>query len=109
MQSLARVFIGVGVLLVTSCSTSQPETSEGRIADAASSFIQSDGAERAVHSHTSGHHGGPHHSSDRVRHRWGSNGHQHGHGHSAEDQDADNSKKMAIGDKVPDFEVTFRA
>ncbi len=54
------------------------------------------------HSHTSGHH-----SSDRVRHRWGSNSHQHGHGHSAEDQDADNSKKIAVGDKVPDFEVSI--
>ena len=70
MRSLAGVFVGVGLLLVTSCSTSQSDISDVQVADASLSSIQSNRAEPSVHSHADGHRG-------------------HGEGHHANDQDGE--------------------
>jgi thiol-disulfide isomerase/thioredoxin len=137
MRSLAGVFVGVGLLLVTSCSTSQSDISDVQVADAPSSSSQSNRAEPSVHSHADGHrgHGEEHHANDQdgepasnhehahVSHRGDAHSHTgdqhgehdhssaqtppHGHGHSVEDKDVDNSKRIAVGDKVPDFEVSI--
>ena len=113
MRLLIAVFVGFGLLSLTSCGETQQAQPDAFAPDATSTAWNVDPTKpSAVDSHddSHAHHDkaeGQHHSGDRAKHRRGSHGHGHGgHGHSSEGQPGDSSKKIAIGEKVPDFEVT---
>ena len=112
------IFVGFGLLLLASCSDdpkSEPETSALDAESTALSIdseVESDSSPLEVveegHSQASNQAHGQHGSGGRDWHGRGQHGSGHaGHGNNHEDGAADNSLTIAIGDKVPDFEVVI--
>ena len=131
MRLIIAVFVGFGLLSLTSCSETQHEPAASRSADHASdqSRPEAHGPEAAQpagdvshepshdHAHHSvlhaGHHGDGHRAASgheteqpaRNNQKWQGRSHAaHRHSVAAE---ASHSKKIAIGDPVADFEVTI--
>lgn len=111
MRLIFVVSIGFALLALTACSKTQQPTP-----GATATTNTSSTGEPESHTTSNGHSadgqhnlGGDHadHKHNEERSANGSHHHAHGgHGHSGEHV-ADDSKHIAIGDKVPDFEVTI--
>ena len=110
MRLLIAVVVGIGLLSLTSCSETQQTQPDNRAPDPTSTALNVDSTKSsATDSHDHGASGRAHDSGAHASHRRGSHGHGHGgHGHSVEDQPGDHSKRIAVGDKVPDFEVSIK-
>lgn len=129
MRLILAVSIGFGLLALTACSkTQQPPVANNvsspdeSASHATSSVHATDGKHNhvgATHGHQPssehGSHGDAHvdHHASANKHDEKQSGHgsrQHGHGsheHSPEHHDGHESNHIAVGDKVPDFEVTI--
>jgi thiol-disulfide isomerase/thioredoxin len=114
MRLPIAILIGFGLLTLMSCNEApqaEPETSAPEAGSTALNTDSTPDPDSAVpvarggegHAHVSGHAGQHPDSGGRDWHRGGS----HGHGHAHADHPGDDSKTIAIGDKVPDFEVVI--
>jgi thiol-disulfide isomerase/thioredoxin len=113
MRLPIAIFLGFGLLSLTSCNEApqaEPETSAPEAGSTALNTDSTPDPENAPHargeeghSHGSGHAARQPDSDGHDRHRGGS----HGHGHAHADQPDEHSNTIAIGDKVPDFEVVI--
>lgn len=96
MRLPVSILIGFGLLLLTSCTKKDTDKPEDPASQADSTAIQADSGPAAA-------------AGDAVAtddHRHGGS-HGHGHGGSGQDAHAIHELTIAIGDKVPDFEVTI--
>ena len=103
MRLPSALFTGLGLLILTSCSEtpqSEPSSSAPEVGSTAldNSPDSHPAANEEGHSH-------PHAQAER-QHVPGSHG-RHDHGNAHQDHGADPSTAIAIGDKVPDFEVAI--
>jgi len=121
MRPIVAVVAGFGLLSFTACSETPQEPV---VADKAPVSTQPEPGSptgHVVHVQVDDEAEGPHetagdghttksgHDGQHQSHgRRGSHGHKAGgHGHSGEQQAGDDSKRIAVGDKVPEFEVTI--
>jgi thiol-disulfide isomerase/thioredoxin len=96
MRLPVAILIGFGLLLLTSCTKKDADKPEDPASQADSTAMQADSGPAAT-------------AGDAVAtddHRHGGS-HGHGHGGSGQDAHAIHELTIAIGDKVPDFEVTI--
>lgn len=96
MRLPVAILIGFGLLLLTSCTKTDTDKPEDPAPKADSTAMQADSGPAAT-------------AGDAVAtddHRHGGS-HGHGHGGSGQDAHAIHELTIAIGDKVPDFEVTI--
>lgn len=115
MRALVLAAVAIGVLSLTSCSEPKSESSNPDNSNAKSDNVESSRATNdsstGEHAHDSGesdvHGTGDHRAGDHGGHKGHGNPHaKHGHAGATETK-LDESKKIAIGEKVPDFEVTI--
>ncbi len=110
MRALVLAAVAIGVLSLTSCSGPKSESSNPDNSNAKSGNVESSRATNdsstGEHAHDSGE-TDVHGAGDHGGHKGHGNPHaKHGHGGAGETK-LDESKKIAIGEKVPDFEVTI--
>lgn len=120
MRALVLAAVAVGVLSLTSCSEPKSASSKADKSNAKRGNVESRSATNdsstGGHAHDSGetgehgagdHGAGDHGAGEHGAHKGHGNPHaKHGHAGASETK-LDESKKIAIGEKVPDFEVTI--
>lgn len=137
MRWLLAACIGLGLVSLTSCSETRRSPADARVAQIDSDESgpgRSPGEEHRVHppedqnntahdalGRTKSDHAaqgdenalndgddrGSHSSNHAVTDRQSAVHRRHSHGHSSQDHRGDDSKQIAVGDKVPNFEVTI--
>jgi thiol-disulfide isomerase/thioredoxin len=117
MRSTLIIILACGILSLNSCSEPQEETA---VTESANDVVQPSDSQQRPQT-TQSDHGDleesdavPEKSDDHASHGHASHGHggtrsgHSEHGHAADDRSTDaNTKKVAIGERVPDFEMTI--
>jgi thiol-disulfide isomerase/thioredoxin len=118
MRLIVAVVVGFGLLSFTSCSETQQKPQVSRVADNAPTLSQSESLEMSeVHSSGDvhgkhrkvvGQQGSSRETGDDHKNHGETHPEHRRDGHSTKDRMAGhNTKKIAVGEKVPDFEITI--